>query len=72
MKERKVAVVTEAGNDLGKEFAHILLENDYDVILAACGDSFKSLARDRDNLRPFELMEIDFTSGTSLKGWGER
>ncbi|HET8735954.1 MAG TPA: SDR family NAD(P)-dependent oxidoreductase, partial [Pricia sp.] len=72
MKENKVALVTEAGNDLGKEFAHILSENGYQVILAACGDSYKSLSQDGDALRPFELVEIDFSSESGLKVLGKK
>ena len=35
MNVNRIAVVTESGNGLGKSFAHILLNNNYNVILAA-------------------------------------
>lgn len=50
MKNKKIALVTEAGNDLGKQFAHILLENGYEVIVAACSDNLESLSHDKDSL----------------------
>ncbi len=66
MKEKNVAVVTESGNNLGKEFAHILSENNYNVILAACSDSYATLSKENSSFYPFELVEIDFTSEKSL------
>lgn len=66
MKEDNLALVTEAGNGLGKTFANILLEHDYKVILAACGESFKHLSEERGNVPGYELIEIDFTSESKL------
>lgn len=64
--DKYVAVVTEAGNGLGHKFAKILLEHGYAVILAACGQSFELLSKDADDLRGYELMEIDFSSEIGL------
>lgn len=66
MKNKKIALVTEAGNDLGKQFAHILLENGYEVIVAACSDSLENLSQDKDALLSYDLMEVDFTSEEHL------
>lgn len=66
MKNKKIALVTEAGNDLGKQFAHILLENGYEVIVAACSDNLESLSHDKDSLLSYDLVEIDFTSEQHL------
>lgn len=65
-KERNVALVTEAGNGLGKTFANILLEHNYKVILAACGESFKLLSEEDDHARDYELIEVDFTSESEV------
>ena len=66
MKENRVAVVTEAGNGLGNSFAHILLKNDYEVILAASKKSYELLSRDALALQAYKLIEIDFTSNADL------
>ncbi|WP_318345913.1 SDR family NAD(P)-dependent oxidoreductase [Flagellimonas baculiformis] len=67
MNEKYVALVTEAGNGLGHKFAKILLDNGYEVVLAACGKSFELLSKDGENLHGYELMEVDFTSEASLE-----
>lgn len=72
MKKKNIAIVTECGNNLGKEFAHILVENDYEVILAVCTDNFASLSQDYSSLYPFELVETDFRSEKSLKNLQEK
>lgn len=64
--DKYVAVVTEAGNGLGHKFAKILLEHGYEVVLAACGKSFEQLSKDGEELRGYELLEIDFSSEDSL------
>ena len=66
MKANKIAVVTEAGNGLGNSFANILLNNDYEVILAASKKSYELLSRDAVALKAYKLIEIDFTSNDSL------
>lgn len=65
-KENYIALVTEAGNGLGKTFANILLEHNYTVVLAACGESFKLLSEEDDHSRGYELIEVDFTSDSRL------
>lgn len=65
-KENNIALVTEAGNGLGKSFANILLEQNYKVILAVCGEGFKLLSEDGDPARGYELIEVDFTSDNML------
>lgn len=66
MKEDNIALVTEAGNGFGKTLANILLEHNYKVILAACGESYKLLSEEGDNIRGYELIEVDFTSESNL------
>lgn len=66
MNRKHVAVVTEAGNGLGKKFAKILKDNDYNVVLAACRESYEKLSKDGEGLRDYELIEVDFTSEESL------
>ncbi len=65
-KENYTALVTEAGNGLGKTFANILLEHNYKVILAACGESYKLLSEEDGHARGYELIEVDFTSDNTL------
>lgn len=72
MKEKNIALVTEAGNGLGKTFADLLLEHNYSVILAACGESYKLLAEKNDFATGCELLEVDFTSETRLTELYER
>lgn len=66
MKANRIAVVTESGNGLGSTFANILLENKYEVILAASKESFRSLSQDASALQKYKLIEIDFTCEKSL------
>lgn len=72
MNEKHIAVVTEAGNNLGRKFANILLEQGYEVILAACHDSFVQLSQDEHTQRPYDLIEIDFTSCASMNALKEK
>jgi len=72
MKEKNIALVTEAGNGLGKTFADLLLEHNYNVILAACGESYKLLAEKNDFAAGCELLEVDFTSEARLTELYER
>lgn len=65
-KENNIAVVTEAGNGLGKTFANILLEHNYKVILAASGESFKLLSEEDEHSYGYELVEVDFASENRL------
>ncbi|MBW8244009.1 SDR family NAD(P)-dependent oxidoreductase [Muricauda oceani] len=64
--DKYVAVVTEAGNGLGHKLAKILLENGYQVVLAACGESFELLSKDGEELHGYELLQVDFSSEASL------
>ncbi len=66
MKEKRIAVVTESGNGLGNSFAHILLDHNYDVILAAGKKSFDTLSQDGGALQKYKLVETDFTSDKSV------
>lgn len=66
MKVKKIAVVTESGNGLGKVFANILWNNNYEVILAASNKSYELLSRDGGILHDYKLVKTDFTSAESL------
>lgn len=66
MKKNRIAVVTESGNGLGKTFANILLNNDYDVILAASKKSYELLSQEAGSLQDYMLVKTDFTSEESV------
>jgi len=66
MGVNRVAVVTEAGNGLGKTFANILLNHNYDVILAASKKSYDMLSEEGGALQNYKLVKTDFTSVESL------
>ena len=66
MKAKRIAVVTESGNGLGHTFANILLNHQYDVILAASKKSYKALSQDAGALQNYELVETEVTSEESL------
>ena len=66
MKKNRIAVVTESGNGLGKTFANILLNNDYDVILAASKKSYELLSQEAGALQDYTLVKTDFTSEESV------
>ena len=66
MKVNRLAVVTEAGNGLGKTFANILLNYDYDVILAASKKSYDLLSQEGGVLQDYKLVKTDFTSAESV------
>lgn len=66
MEFRRVAVVTEAGNGLGKTFAEILFHHHYHVIVAASKKSYDSLSTDASELQHFKLFLVDFTSEESI------
>ncbi|AXP82152.1 Rhamnolipids biosynthesis 3-oxoacyl-(acyl-carrier-protein) reductase [Mariniflexile rhizosphaerae] len=66
MKKNRIAVVTESGNGLGKTFANILLNNDYDVILAASKKSYELLSQEAGSLQEYMLVKTDFTSEESV------
>lgn len=66
MKVNRLAVVTESGNGLGKTFANILWNHNYDVILAASNKSYELLSQDAGAVQDFRLVKIDFTSEESL------
>ncbi|WP_416440834.1 SDR family NAD(P)-dependent oxidoreductase [Leeuwenhoekiella sp. A16] len=66
MKVNRLAVVTEAGNGLGKTFANILLNYDYNVILAASKKSYDVLSQEAGVLQDYKLVKTDFTSAEGL------
>jgi len=66
MEENRIALVTEAGNGLGKMFADLLLEHNYKVILAAAKKSYQSLAKQCEEVEDCKVIEVDFTSNESL------
>ena len=66
MKVKRIAVVTESGNGLGKVFANILWNNNYEVILAASKKSYELLSLDGGVLHDYKLVKTDFTSAESL------
>ncbi len=65
MKERKLALVTEAENGLGTKFASILGNEGFDVILTAKGASYAQLAKMQ--LKGINLIEVDLTSAEGLE-----
>ncbi len=67
MRGNRIAVVTESGNGLGKSFANILLDYNYEVILAASKKSYETLSQDASVSRDYKLIETDFTSADSLQ-----
>lgn len=66
MKNKRIAVVTESGNELGNKFADFLFKNNYEVILAASKKSYDILSQDAGALQNYKLIETDFTSEESL------
>lgn len=66
MEVNRIAVVTESGNGLGKTFANILLNNHYDVVLAASKKSYEMLSQDGGLLQAYSLVQTDFTSDESV------
>jgi len=65
MNRKKLALVTEAGNNLGHKFAAILQKQQYAVILAAKGNMYQQLKE--QTLENIHLVEIDFTNQTEIK-----
>jgi NAD(P)-dependent dehydrogenase (short-subunit alcohol dehydrogenase family) len=64
MNRKKLALVTEAGNNLGYKFASILQKQSYEVILAAKGTMYQELkAQQLENIR---LVAIDFSNKEEL------
>ncbi|MDD7885362.1 SDR family NAD(P)-dependent oxidoreductase [Flavivirga sp. 57AJ16] len=66
MKTKNIALVTESGNGFGKTFANIILNNKYDVILAASSESYRLLSVEGKYLQNYDLVKVDFTSEKSL------
>jgi len=66
MEENRIALVTEAGNGLGKIFADLLLDNNYKVILAAAGKSYELLIKQGLDEEYCKIIEVDFASKESL------
>lgn len=66
MEENRIALVTEAGNGLGKMIAELLLDHNYKVILAAAGKSYKLLTELCEDVEGCKVVEVDFTSDKSL------
>src|SRR5690606_16969742 len=65
-KENYTALVTEAGNGLGKTYANILLEHNYKAILASCGESYALLSEGDGHARGYERIDVDYTSDSAL------
>lgn len=66
MEEKRIALVTEAGNGLGKIFTDLLLEHNYKVILAASTKCCELLAKKCVDEESCKLVEVDFSSKQSL------
>lgn len=66
MDRKRVAVLTEAGNGLGKAMANLLLHQNYKVIIAAGEESYNKLSQEGNSVRDFDLILVDFTSEHSL------
>ncbi|PRX54844.1 SDR family NAD(P)-dependent oxidoreductase [Flagellimonas meridianipacifica] len=65
MKTKQIALVTEAGNGLGKKFASILKNQGFEVILGAKGTSHEEL--EEMNLEGIKLLEVDATDLESIE-----
>ncbi|AXG68863.1 putative oxidoreductase [Kordia sp. SMS9] len=65
MNRKKIALVTEAGNDLGYKFASILQKQDYTVILAAKGKMYEQLMQQQ--LENIQVVAIDFTNKNDIQ-----
>ncbi|MEM6685600.1 MAG: SDR family NAD(P)-dependent oxidoreductase [Bacteroidota bacterium] len=64
MNRKKLALVTEAGNNLGHKFATILQKQQYEVILAVKGNLYEQVtAQHLDNIR---LVAVDFSQKEEL------
>ncbi|MEM8508509.1 MAG: SDR family NAD(P)-dependent oxidoreductase [Bacteroidota bacterium] len=59
MTTKRMALVTEAGNGLGKTFASILQGQGFEVLLAASEKSFRTL--ENTDLHEIQLVQIDVT-----------
>lgn len=59
MKEKRVALITEAGNGLAQTFASILKSKGFDIIVVAKGKSYRELLD--LNLEDIKLLELDLT-----------
>jgi NAD(P)-dependent dehydrogenase (short-subunit alcohol dehydrogenase family) len=65
MNRKKIALVTEAGNNLGYKFASILQKQDYTVILATKGAIYEQLKE--QTLENIRLIAIDFTDKSAIE-----
>jgi len=66
MEDNRIAIVTEAGNGLGKSFANILYRHKYNVIIAASSESFAIMNQDRVLSQKFKLINVDLKSVEEL------
>lgn len=66
MKDKGIALVTEAGNGLGDTFARLLMEHGYEVVLAAHGGCTQRLKAESPQ-GGFTLVETDLTSQDRLE-----
>ncbi len=64
MEKRQIALVTEAGNGMGKTFATILQNQGYEVILGAKGKSHQEL--EKTDLHGIKLLKMDLTDQQSV------
>lgn len=65
MNPKKIALVTEAGNNLGYKFASILQQQHYRVILAAKGKMYEQLTQQK--LENMHVIAIDFTNKRDIQ-----
>lgn len=65
MKKKRIALISEAGNGLGKVFATILHRQGFEVFLAAKGKSHQEL--ERTDLQEIQLLYVDFTDTDSVE-----
>jgi|SRR5690606_17243750 len=66
MEDKRIALVTESGNGLGKMIAELLRDNSYSVIVAASGKSYEALTQLCESDENCKVVEVDFTSDKSL------
>ncbi len=66
MNDRKIALVTEAGNGLAIKFATMLRDAGYKTVIAAKGEALKQLYK--SNIEDIDILEVDLTKKESIVG----
>ena len=69
MEKHQIALVTEAGNGMGKTFATILQNQGYEVLLGAKGKSHQEL--EKTDLHGIKLLKMDLTDQQSVDRLGQ-